>query len=105
MQNFSTKEIRHDFTVDGAPYFLPGVTIGDYEEVGKLASMETDEQIVAFRQLLATRAKTPNVWAFWRKHPRAAVSSLSPKQLTALFTAWTGFGKSVGESSSSPESV
>lgn len=105
MQNFSTKEIRHDFTVDGVPYFMPGVNVGDLEQVARLSELEGEAQIAEFRDFLAGRAKTPSPWAFWRRHPRRAVAALTPQQLSDLFKEWTGMGRSVGESSSSPASV
>ena len=105
MQSFSTKEIRHDFLVDDRPYFLPGVNVGDLERVAELSSMDTTPQLAAFRELIASRVKSPNPWAFWRKSPRRAVAALTILQLSELFKGWTGMGEPVGEPSASPDSL
>ena len=105
MQSFSTKEIRHNFLVDDLPYYLPGVNVGDLEQIAELFEMDVTPQMVAFRELIASRAQSPNRWAFWRKSPRRAVAALTIKQLSELFQAWTGMDKKPGESSASPDSL
>lgn len=102
MQNFSTKEVRHEFTVDGAPYYLPGIAIGDFEEMVQLGDMDMNDQIIGFRNWLGSRARKQSWFQF--RSPRSAVGKLSPAQCTDLFQAWIGFGKDAGESSASPDS-
>ena len=103
MQSFTTKQLRHHFSVDGSPYFLPGFTIDDIEQVGKLGELTGDDQLIEFRRLLAERAQG-NLWAFWRMSPRQAIHKLDVAQLADLFHAWTGTGKTLGESLALPDS-
>lgn len=102
MQSFSTKEVRHEFSIDGAKYFIPGIAIGDFEEMVRIDALELEEQIIGFREMLAERARKASPWQ-WRSG-RSAVAKLSPSQCTELFRAWVGFGESTGESSASPDS-
>lgn len=108
IQSFTTKDIRHDFTVDGVAYHLPGVTGADFEDVAKLSDLEPEQMVMSFRDILANRAhpRRRSLLAFLRreKSARAAVRSLNPRQLTDLFNAWTGTGRSLGESSGSHDS-
>lgn len=100
MQTFSTKTVRHEFAVDDVVYYLPGVNVGDLEAISGLAGLEVEPQLVAFRELVASRVLCGRRW-FWQRSPRRAVAALTVNQLSELFTAWTGIGKTVGESSAS----
>lgn len=110
IQKFSTKEIRHEFEVDGIVYWLPGVTIGDFQDAAKLALIEdTREQIDAYERLLSSKARcnTPTWRLFFsrRRTPRQAVRALNMMQLGELFAAWSKLGNSAGEASGSQVST
>jgi hypothetical protein len=106
MQKFSTKEIRHEFEVDGEPYYLPGVSIADFAEAARLASIDDGrKQIEAYDHLLSSKARSDTpTWRLWmsgRRTPRAAVRALNMMQLGDLFVEWSKMGGSPGESSGS----
>jgi hypothetical protein len=100
MQEFTTKAARHEFTIDGELYWLPGVTVADFEALERLSKLEGKEQIREFTALLMARVE-PNSW--WRvitlKSARHMVGRLTPAQLTDLYRAW--WGMTPGESSGS----
>jgi len=98
--SISTKAIRHEFLIDGVKYYLPGITMGDFETVAKLSEMPVRERIGAFRDLMASRVQRASRWAFWRKSGRLAVYALSPAEVTRIFKLW-GVGLTPGESSAS----
>lgn len=106
MQSFSTEDTRHKFEVDGTQYFLPGFDFDDIEEAAQLGSIPAGkDQIAAFRDFMAGRARSPHTRAYLfmrgRRSPAAAIRSLGPNQLGELFTAWSGLGKTSGEASGS----
>lgn len=105
MQTFSTKEVRHEFEIDGHPYWLAGVTVDDIEAIADLAALEETEQLKSFRNLLVARAnpkrRTLVQWFAGVPSAGRAVRNLTIGQLSALFVAWSGFGLAAtpGESS------
>lgn len=100
MQELSAKQTGHEFTIDGARFFLPPLSITDVEAVQALAKLSHLEQAAAMGELLKVRATRPR-WRFW-SNPAKAVGSLGLKQQSELFTAWAAAGGiGVGESSSS----
>lgn len=100
MQEFTTKENRHEFTVDGRKFWMPGVTIADFEEVSALDGMTDEQRIPAFTKLVTSRIRGGGFWGFMVR-PRA-VGRLTPMQLTELFGGWMGMTS--GEASASPVS-
>lgn len=111
MQDFSTSESRHDFTVDGGRYYMPPLDFADIATLSEFGTMQGMEQAIAFREFISSRARAYSS-PFWasltrRKSAQAAVDSLSIVQSTRLFKEWIqsqGVGKfeSLGESSGSP---
>lgn len=111
MQDFSTSDARHDFTIDGARYYLPAVTFDDLRKISEFAAIEPAEQAVAFREFISSLARSHRprflAWLTFQKSPAKALSTLSIVQTTALFKEWVrtqGIKKfdAVGESSGSP---
>ena len=111
MQDFSTSESRHDFTVDGGCYYMPPLDFDDIATISKFGTLQGMEQAVAFREFIASRARAYRApfwaWLTRQKSAKAAVDSLSIVQSTRLFKEWIqaqGVGKfdSLGESSGSP---
>ena len=94
MQDFSTKESRHEFKVDGNLYWIPTVTVGDLEAIAALADIpEGPLQIAAFREVMASRAQPQkrNLIQWARRVPsgRNAIGMLGIKNLTTLFSEWS----------------
>lgn len=107
MQEFSTRDGRHYFTVDKREYFLPAFDVVDIDTVSEIAKLPPREQVPVFRDALAARAKTPRS-AFFRwltrfPSPADAVHALSLAQVSELFKSWAGVSEkvSLGESSGS----
>jgi|SRR5690606_36180955 hypothetical protein len=100
MQKLSARNAGHEFTIDGAKFFLPPLSIQDVATVQGFAKLAPLEQATAMGDLLKSRATCP-WWQFWVS-PSKAVGGLGLKQQSELFTAWAAAGGiSVGESSSS----
>lgn len=96
MQSFSTTETRHLFEIDGVEYFLPGLTIDDYEAVSEVMVVPDHQRPPAFRDFILERAS---------EDAAEALRKLTIKQTSQLFREWVGLtGKSEiapGESSGS----
>ena len=97
MQEFSTKTIRHEFSIDGTVYWLPGVTVDDFEEVAKLATVDQVASIPVFRDLMLSRVRGGGIWGAFTR--RRAAGKLNITQLMQLFSDWTGMKS--GEASAS----
>lgn len=108
MQEFSTADARHEFTVDGHKYFLPAVSIEDVQRLAELAKMNPTDQATRFKGMLQARVQPQSrTFMMWlRRTPAgpAAITAMSFPQLTALFNEWASMGRPVGESSGSPAS-
>lgn len=108
MQEFSSADARHTFTLDGAQYFLPAVDGSELKRLAEIADMKPAEQAVEFRAMLKERAQ-PQTRSFWgwvrrvRTGPEA-IASMSIPQLSSLFGEWASMGRNVGESSGSSDS-
>lgn len=111
MQEFSTKEVRHSFKIDGHEYWLNGVTVDDIEAIAALAELDETAQLTQFRDIIVGRAnprrRTAAQWFARVPSVRKSVRALTISQLSQLFVAWSGFGKKAtpGESSALPDSA
>lgn len=102
MQEFITRNNRHEFKVDGRKCWLPGATVADYEAIAAFAEIPTEEQVPAFRDFVLSRVEPRGLWADLTGRSGAAVAKkLSMPQLRDLFAEWIAPGASLGESSGS----
>lgn len=109
MQEFSSADSRHDFSLDGARYYLPAIDEDSVRVISTFADMERTERPTAMKRFLVENARDHRsaIARFFtgQKSARRAVESLSLVQASALFTAWAGMDRrsDSGESSSSPD--
>lgn len=109
-QDFLTNEFDHHFTIDGRPFYLPGIQMGDLIIAGSLGKIEDPEkQVETFREFVISRVRTDEPrWILWLtgRSVSKAIRSLGPRQLTRLFNAWSSPSKDdSGEASGSQVSA
>ena len=108
MQTFRSIDAIHQFKVDRGVYFLPAFGIADLAPTAEIGKHESAaDQAEAMDALLGARVQSRRgpVLRFlsgW-KSPSAALFSLSIKQRSDLFKAWTSGSGEPGESSSSAD--
>lgn len=107
MQEFQSADARHDFSLDGARYFIPAVKAEHIKIINASAELPLAEQGDAMRDFLAGAARSHRApllrFLTGQRSPRRAVAALSLEQVVALFKGWAGMGKEtpLGESSGS----
>lgn len=95
------------FRVNGATYWLAPMTLDDAAAISSHAESTKGEQIIAMRELIASKAtsRVPGWWLWLtrRMSPADAVRSLGPAKQAQLFGEWISEYRSVslGESSGS----
>lgn len=97
-QSFSTADSRHHFSIDEKPYFLPGLSIDEWDEIEMVLGAPDSEKFAATKAFVLSKADTRTA---------KALGSLSISQFTSLFRGWIGLANGAdvtpGESSSSAE--
>lgn len=97
VQTFSTADARHNFVIDEKPYFLPGISVDDFDKIETVLDVPVEKSFTASKEFVLSYADARTA---------KALRGLSPKQFTALFRAWLGLDSSdvtPGESGSSAE--
>lgn len=91
---FSTASNRHNFVIDGQPYFLNKVAFGDLDIADQIANTPP-EQVPALARDLISR--------FGDERTVAAINKLSIADAGQLFREWMGItpGESSGSDASS----
>ena len=96
VQTFSTAEARHNFVIDEKPYFLPGLSVDDFDQLEPVLSGAPENRFSLTREFVFAHTDARTV---------KALRTLSIGQFTQLFRSWCGLDGSVtpGESESSAE--
>lgn len=97
-QSFSTADSRHNFSIDEKPYFLPGISVDDFDKLATVLKTPEAERFDATKDFVLSYADA---------RTQKALRTLTIAQFTQLFRGWIGLANGAdvtpGESSSSVE--
>lgn len=100
MQEFSTTDSRHEFTVDGNNYYLPPVGMEEVVAITSLDGKTLAEQFDGFKAILTARVQPQSqpLLARLRGVPNgpSVIEGMSFRQLRTLFDGWAEMGEGVG---------